>query len=293
MLWPVLILIAVSSARADAPFVVYGDDNRVDIYESTNPQFVELSKATAAMIPNTTLIMNSLGGFGLGGNILRDLNLCKKERFINQKIAANCSGFLISDKYLVTAGHCIKTENDCEKYRWVFDYKMDSENQTSFNIPASSIYSCTKIIAHELNDSTKADYAVVELDRAVTDRTPLTFRKSGELQLNDPLVVIGHPSGLPTKIADGANVRSLSFTYFVSNLDTFGGNSGSAVINTNTLEVEGILVRGEEDYVKPFLRGCLKPKECKNEKCRGEDVTRITIIEALKSLPPEEVISKN
>jgi hypothetical protein len=124
----------------------------------------------------------------------------------------------------------------------------------------------------------------VELDRVVTDRTPLTFRKSGAISVNEPLVVIGHPTGLPTKIADGANVRSLSTSFFVANLDTFGGNSGSAVFNANTSEVEGILVRGEEDYVKPFLRSCKKPKECKSDKCRGEDVTKITLIQALKVL---------
>ena len=51
------------------------------------------------------------------------------------------------------------------------------------------------------------------------------------LSLDTPLVVIGHPSGLPTKIADGAWVRNNeSEYYFVTNLDTFGGNSGSAVL---------------------------------------------------------------
>ncbi len=284
MLWPALILIVSTTLQASVSDVVYGEDNRVDVYESANPHFVELAKSTAAMIPHTTLLMNALGSFDVGGNILRDKNLCKRERFVDQKTAANCSGFLVSDKYLVTAGHCITSESDCKKYRWVFDYKVDSAYQTSFNISASSIYSCTKIIERKLDNSTKADYAVVELDRAVTDRTPLTFRKSGEIAANDPLVVIGHPAGLPTKIADGATVRSLTTNFFVANLDTFSGNSGSAVFNSNTFEVEGILVRGEEDYHRPFLRNCLKPKECKNNECRGEDVTRITLIEALKAL---------
>lgn len=284
MLWPALLLIVATSLEAKVNDVIYGDDDRVDVHESTNPQFVELARSTAAMIPNSALIMTQLGGFDVGGGTLRDRNLCKRERFVEQKTAANCSGFLISDKYLVTAGHCITSENDCKRYSWVFDYKMDSYEQTSFNIPTSSVYTCTKIIERRLEQSSQIDYAVVELDRAVTDRAPLTFRKAGALAINDPLVVIGHPTGLPTKIADGANVRALGKNIFVANLDTFGGNSGSAVFNTTTLEVEGILVRGEEDYHKPFLRGCLKPKECRDSKCRGEDVTRITVIEALKTL---------
>ncbi len=284
MLWPALVLIVSTTLNASVN-VIYGDDNRVDVYESSNSQYVELSKSTAAMIPSSTLIMDVLGGFDIGGKNLReDVDLCKRERFEYQKTAAECSGFLVSDKYLVTAGHCITTERDCLKYKWVFDYKMDSSEQSSFSIPMSSIYSCTKIIERRYNLSSQIDYAVVELDRTVTDRMPLTFRKEGTVAVGDPLVVIGHPSGLPTKIADGGNVRAVMSTLFTANLDTFGGNSGSAVFNTRTLEVEGILVRGEQDYVKPFLRSCKKPKECKDDNCVGEDVTKITLIKTLESL---------
>ena len=96
------------------------------------------------------------------------------------------------------------------------------------------------------------------------------------------LVVIGHPTGLPTKIAGGAWVRqNTNNVYFQSNLDTFGGNSGSAVFDAETGTVEGILVRGETDYVYDSSRGCRVPKQCSNEGCRGEDVTRITNIKEL------------
>jgi hypothetical protein len=36
--------------------------------------------------------------------------------------------------------------------------------------------------------------------------------------------------------------------------------------------VEGILVRGETDYVRSSS-GCLISNVCKNDSCRGEDVT--------------------
>ena len=62
------------------------------------------------------------------------------------------------------------------------------------------------------------------------------------------------------KIADGAWVRkNTNPVFFQTNLDAFGGNSGSPVLNSETGEVEGILVRGEIDYSYDS-RGCRVPK---------------------------------
>jgi V8-like Glu-specific endopeptidase len=117
----------------------------------------------------------------------------------------------------------------------------------------------------------------------VTDREPLKFRKSGQVARGTELVVIGHPSGLPTKISDGAQVRSSNRKYFVANLDTYGGNSGSAVFDARTGEVQGILVRGEEDYVSdPAGGNCQATNYCPDTGCRGEDVTHITNVPNLK-----------
>ena len=102
----------------------------------------------------------------------------------------------------------------------------------------------------------------------------IEIRKEGAIANGTAITVIGHPSGLPTKISGGANVRSTDQqAYFVANLDTYGGNSGSAVFNTMTREVEGILVRGETDYVSNGT--CNVSKVCPTTGCRGEDCTRI------------------
>jgi hypothetical protein len=89
--------------------------------------------------------------------------------------------------------------------------------------------------------------------------------------------VIGSPSGLPLKVAGGAQVRGNSHPFFfTANLDTFQGNSGSAVFNAETGMVEGILVRGEEDYQVNMVKGCIEAKACTDVGCRGEDVSRLT-----------------
>ena len=102
------------------------------------------------------------------------------------------------------------------------------------------------------------------------------------------MLVIGHPSGLPTKIANRAYVRSNSHAaFFQANLDTYGGNSGSAVFDALTGVVEGILVRGERDYIYDYDRRCMISKKCPDDGCRGEDVSRITRVEKLMDLVAE------
>lgn len=264
--------------------VIYGEDNRKDVFESTDSALVELSKSTAAMISMDNLKSLTNGDIQIMAGTLESRGICEKERFSQQISAANCSGFLVAPNVLVTAGHCIKSEADCASYKWVFDFKVDHADQGAVNVSKSDVYSCKKIISRTLDQISKDDYAVIELDRKAEDRRPLTFRKKGKITKGAAIAVIGHPTGLPTKIADGANVRSLSTKFFVANLDTYGGNSGSAVFNTKTGEVEGILVRGENDYVYNSSLGCQVSNVCKSDACRGEDVTFITNIEALKKL---------
>lgn len=261
--------------------VIYGEDNRKDVFESTNASFIELSKSTAAMIKGSNLKLLNNNEVEITASTLQQRGICAKERFSQQISAANCSGFLVADNKLVTAGHCIRSEADCMNFKWVFDYRVDHSEQAAVNVPQTSVYSCKKIISRSLDSVTKDDYAFIELDRKVLDRQPLKVRKGGKIEKGASLVVIGHPTGLPTKIADGANVRSLQGKFFVANLDTYGGNSGSAVFNVETEEVEGILVRGETDYVLNSTLGCQVSNVCSSDGCRGEDVTYIGNVSGL------------
>jgi len=282
----ILLMTVLFNAHAfarDIEKVVYGDDNRMDVYQSTNGLYKTLAGSTAAMISNSSLSVNGNTVTVNGGTLMGD-GICADERFAKQMTAANCSGFLVAPNLLVTAGHCIQSMTDCESYSWVFDYSNTTGENAAWAIDKKNVYSCVEIISRTLDDGTDNDFALVRLDRA-TDRTPLKFRKNGKVDTKAGLVVIGHPSGLPTKIADGAFIRSnKNKYYFQANLDTYGGNSGSAVFNAKSGEVEGVLVRGERDYVLDSVQNCYRSKICKMDECRGEDVTRITNIEALKKL---------
>ncbi|MBT4760559.1 MAG: trypsin-like serine protease [Bdellovibrionaceae bacterium] len=273
--------------------VVYGDDNRIDLYEVTKQKHLELADSTVALI-NPLDVEEKASYYKL--NIIpygKGNGLCKSEPFYSQSTLAFCSGFFVGKNRIVTAGHCIQTQFDCDNTKLVFGFGVKKKGVVPDRVAKSEVYSCKKLIKHNLN-ATGSDYSVIELDRDVEGHKALRLRRSGTLAANDELLVIGHPVGLPTKVAEDAHVRRLENGYFVANLDTYGGNSGSAVFNAKTFEVEGILVRGETDYT--FSGNCRKSKKCKNSGCRGEDATLIAevlseIPELVDEEPVEELVS--
>ncbi|PIK15751.1 serine protease [Halobacteriovorax sp. JY17] len=271
------------TVNASMDKVVYGEDNRLDIFETTNPTHLKLAKATAALVKSYNVQDMRNGEAKLSGG---SLSVCSDEKFNGQLTAAFCSGFLVNHEgkqFMVTAGHCVTSQSDCTGTKFVFDYAVTAAGQTEHKVNTSSVYSCKKLIDRQLNRSNQNDYAVIELSKEVTDREALSFRTTGKINNGEEILVIGHPSGLPTKVAGDAFVRNNNnSTYFATNLDTFGGNSGSAVFNARTGEVEGILVRGHNDYTYrtgPDGKRCKAPEYCSMDGCRGEDVTRTTSIE--------------
>jgi V8-like Glu-specific endopeptidase len=269
----------------DIQKVVYGSDNRVDIYQSTNPLYKKLANSTAAMISNYNITEDGENIIINGQSLEESDGVCSDALFAKQITAASCSGFLVANQYIVTAGHCIETVGECKNYSWVFDFSNTNEENQKHIISKKEVYKCVELTEHVLDSKNDNDFSLVKLDRPVTNRLPLKFRTKGKISKGAQLVVIGHPSGLPTKISDDANIRSnINKQFFVTNLDTFGGNSGSAVFDAKTGVVEGILVRGEQDYVSDPVLNCIRPKVCGMNECRGEDVTRITNVKKLKKI---------
>lgn len=265
------------------PKVIYGIDNREEVFLSSDSLMRELSRSAVSQIPNANLLLESDGeSYSLKYKTLKVwANLCSSERFIEQSSAATCSGFLVAPDTIVTAGHCINSVNDCANHSWVFDYANISYEQSDFSFKREQVYHCTKIIARQKNAQTMNDFAVLKLDRPVSGRVPLKYRKAGKLEDDAVLTVIGNPSGLPLKITSAAELRDNTNPFFFStNADTFGRNSGSAVINSRTGIVEGILVRGDVDFAKSKTEACYLSVHHGEAQGRGEDVTRITNIKA-------------
>lgn len=269
------------------PKVIYGDDNRLQVSEVSSTQQKWAAATLAQISPNEWDSNFRFTSKSYG----ESYSLCPGERFFDELSVANCSGFLVAPDVVVTAGHCVQGPTDCQDFKWVLDFK-DGAQGTS----ADKVYSCKEIIERKLDADTMSDYAVIRLDRKITGRKFFRVRTSGNVAVNTPLVLIGHPSGLPTKVAGGAIVRTNSNdVYFSANTDSFGGNSGSAVINANTGRVEGILVRGDQDYDVidgPNGERCRVERVCPANGCQGEDVTKMTVVGGIPLIAEPNAIRK-
>lgn len=269
--------------------VIYGEDNRVEVSEAS-PFQQKLARSAATMISKENLSRKFFGKFKVSQKATlrayleratsQGLPVCRGERFVDQPTPGSCSGFLIAPDLVVTAGHCMDDESACASNSWVFDFKVDPQsNKAGTSIKKEDVYNCKKVVSNFLNAATNLDYAVVQLDRPVKGREPLEINNQDKVKNFTKLVIIGSPSGLPLKVADGASVRDNEHPHFFNaNLDSFQGNSGSGVFNAQTGAVEGILVRGEQDFSLNYLNRCIQTYKCSDIGCRGEDVTRITAI---------------
>lgn len=295
-----LLLLASSNAhsKTDSLFkVLYGNDDRVEAADYPNSEMRVLAKSVAGMVYRSRLSADRQNPELLNFPKITAQNaygLCEDERFADQVILPGCTGFLVKPDVIVTAGHCLEEENACDRTAWVFDYVEGTEK-----LQKSNVYNCKKVLESKLESTFGKilDYAVIQLDRPVTDRAPLRYRKSGRAWLGKDLIVAGHPSGLPLKIADQANITRMNKDelknfistllrkryYFIANLDTYGGNSGSPVFDAETLVVEGLLIEGAEDYEFDDERGCLRSVQRSNKRWTTEEkVFRITKIKSLQ-----------
>lgn len=264
------------------PRVVYGTDDRKEPYQAKSKSWQDHAHSTVALMSKSNL--NDMGTFyKLPSEAFGDsYGMCKTEPFYNQINPAFCSGSLIAEDLILTAGHCMGTDYDCKNTSFVFDFGYYNMADDVGTVDKSKVYNCASIV-HSQVEANGSDFSIIKLDRPVMDRSPLTLRKSGTIADNESIVVIGHPVGLPVKISDNAKVRNnINKPFFVANLDTYGGNSGSAVLNESTGQVEGVLVRGEQDFTTSS-KGCRISNVCKDNECRGEDVTRIS--EVIPFLP--------
>ncbi len=272
--WQPILLAALTTlmfeASAVRPRVIYGADDRVDYYQVQNDQVKKSADATVMLI-RSSLLTDSGGVTQIQtASYGHDLGLCTSEPFYEQEKAGFCSGFLVAADTVVTAGHCIRSQSDCDNTRFVFDFKFKAFQEQPRAVPTDRVFRCLQIV-HSVSDPAGEDFAVVKLDRSVTHVAPLAYRTGGVPVAGDGLTVIGYPWGLPVKIAAGAQVRKVDAAFLQANLDTYAGNSGSAVFNNATGLVEGVLVRGESDY--DTVNGCRQSKRCLDTGCRGEDVT--------------------
>lgn len=285
---------AAGAARADdyqlaTGKVIYGDDDRIDVYQETDPDRLDWAASTVGLVSASELSDNGNGTYSLltDNFTVRGYTACDGEPFADQPLAPFCSGFLAGEDIIVTAGHCMDNFR-LGTTRYIFGFQMLDADSPVTVLNADQVYSGIEIIGRRYEGD--FDYTVVRLDRVVTapGAVPLPIRRTGTVPVGTAVGVIGHPTGLPMKLSFGANTLVKSNGnegYFMANLDTYGGNSGSPVFNASNGIVEGVLVRGEPDY--NIVGGCFESNRIPDSS-PGEDISKSTTFESLVPLPDPE-----
>jgi V8-like Glu-specific endopeptidase len=277
--------------------VIYGYDNRLNYYCADNNEklaasatvaFFESSRLNSDRVSGLTSIKHIPSGLCSPSEVSSLANV-EPERFHDEPASAYCSGFKIGDRLIATAGHCVVSNEQCRGTSVVFGYQKSSGSLNPTSVNSNDVYKCVRIVGGNYRPRTlDPDWRIIEVDRDIIGRPTVSIRsnKSIPLQQNTFVTMIGNPIGLPTKITRGGKIISISETFFVSDLDAFGGNSGAPVFNSlslgnGELQADGILVSGATDFVQ--ANTCRFSNVCGaatpgSLSCGGERATRTELL---------------
>lgn len=282
----IIILMMSTSLYANVNKSIYGNDNRrlirnLDPQNSKDQVFLKYSPSILAQIPTWRISDQGKTTISVETKTLQTgLKFCREENFLDEPIVSSCTAFLVAPNLIMTAGHCIKDKFDCKKNTWVLDYHNSEDNlyiDNKITFSKEKTYQCAELISQAENS--KVDYALIRIDRAIEDRPILKVRKSGKTDSKELLMLFGHPLGMPLMVADQIFIRDNSQEYvFKTNADSFSGNSGSPLIGVKSELVEGILIRGDDDYTMDAKDNCNKVVKCLDKDCRGETVLRSSFL---------------
>lgn len=240
--------------------VFYGDDDRRDFYEVTDAQQREWAGSICGLVPISQLSQSGNGRVTLSTSPyeIEGFPACDNEPFGSQPTAPFCTGFVVGQDLIATAGHCVTDAAMLQSFAFVFGFRMEDANTPVLEFDESQVYLGVELVGQALEGS--LDHAVIRVDRPITapGSEILKLRREGNVRIGAKVGTIGHPAGLPQKFSFGDNttVKTDEGLYFTANLDAAGGNSGSPVFNTEDNLVEGILVRGPAAAYEINPAGC-------------------------------------
>lgn len=285
-----------ANAHQKEPKALYTKkDNRLNYYEmdkNLSGNFCSQAKANAAAVgclidekylfsiedSDEIILANSLQTLNKCiKNLYNGASLSKREKFRKEISAGEGTAFIVGRKLALTAGHCILEEskgkyvlnNDRVKnLRLVLGFNMTDDNQCTTTFEKKNVFSI-KYVKDYVHNSVE-DWALLKLNES-TDH----IRKL-KLNFNSPIegsnvYIEGHPCGLPFKIAVSGTINKIYNHHFLADVNSFSGNSGSPIINKVTHQVEGILVRGNEDFEIVNEDGKSKVISKHNKDDAGED----------------------
>jgi V8-like Glu-specific endopeptidase len=198
--------------------------------------------------------------------------VCADIPFGNQ-FAPYCqgTGFFINNTTIATAAHVFEEENldcydrDITNYRFITGVTLNSEtlnqgivvSNNNIYVPDATKLNSGTTIKKGMCQQGNYDWALVKVKPLMPSGSLPNFNMAiSSMPQSDSTQVytFGHGLGLPLKFSFDAQIwnskdEDTPYLYY-SELDMFGGNSGSPVFNAKTNQLIGIFIAGAEDFVQ-------------------------------------------
>ena len=165
-----------------------------------------------------------------------------------------CTGTLITDRLVLTAGHCFDVQKG--EFTWITPFELDQAGKAKYAdssvlaqlqvanfgfqvdrntgaVRIPDVYPVVSLVEYRLGG---LDYAIVELGKNAGGHLPgeriAPAVVVGEIpKIEEILGIIQHPQGLPKKVGAGHLLSSIDQSIYYNDIDTWGGSSGSGVRN--------------------------------------------------------------
>ncbi len=249
----------MNQTQSDEQQVLFGENNLVELHRAPQ-RWQDLGySSVVALIPQARMGRFDDGSRSIGSGSLAGVQddsgrgLCEDVPFRTQPRGAWCTGTLVDDDLVVTAGHCIPRGVCDPNLNFVFGFRMNKDNGVG-KVWDEDVYTCSAV--EYIVSSENGDVAFIRLDRPVES----SKRKASPLRLDaspmiteSPAVSLGHPFGLPIKLdITGKVKRSDVVVHYEACLDDQGRETDDEACQ-GSRETTGELVM--KRVVSPYFFG--------------------------------------
>lgn len=167
-----------------------------------------------------------------------------------------CTGTLVSQNLFLTAGHCFDREANgwslpringtsnvipppeiATNMHVNFNYQFDSIG----NLQTEQEFAVRELVEYRLGG---LDFAIVRLAGIPSQVFGVGTLGQKDAEVGDMLCIIGHPAGVPKRVEAGPLTSFEGDRIRYNDIDTLGGNSGSAIWHSPSGEIVGVHTNG-------------------------------------------------
>lgn len=143
-------------------------------------------------------------------------------KFYAPQGSGSCSGTMIAPDLFLTAGHCVEPEHT------FLQVEMNYQDTNSGAPRDIEWFNVTEVVEDEIAG---LDYAILRVQGDPGLRFGMTTPVARSVDTGTQLAIIQHPAGIRKVIDAGTALSSAGDRLYYGNIDTYGGSSGSGILD--------------------------------------------------------------